>query len=63
MQDFSAKTGRLCNPAFLLVISLIRVNCLCVTDVLAGELSSVLTAGLSGLGATDDSYNFATDFL
>jgi len=32
-------------------------------DVLAGELSSVLNSGLSGLGSTDDSYNFATDFL
>ena len=37
-------------------------NCV-LTDVLAGELSSVLNSGLSGLGSTDDSYNFATDFL
>jgi len=35
----------------------------CVIDVLAGELSSVLTAGLSGLGTQDDNYDFSTDFV
>jgi len=46
--------------AFELLIPVI----VCLTDVLAGELSTVLTAGLSGLGSTteSDSYNFATDF-
>ena len=48
---------------FTPVNSLILMNCLCMTDVLAGELSSVLNAGLSGLGTADDSYSFTTDFV
>jgi len=34
-----------------------------VTDALSGELSSVLNAGLSGLGAPNDNYDFSTDFV